>query len=154
ASLLFLVAESVFFVFISVLHPLALLASLQICVNLRILWCVFFLAFLLVFFPLSSPFDFEFDSIFRRRVVFILSFSCGYYAVCSVSVATRTADRMYLIRTCADLTFYFCVMLRCASVITCTNYYVLFFFSPRYSSTPELLEPVLPATTDCIELWR
>ena len=73
--------------------------------------CCLFLAFLLfiyfsflIFFPF---FDFDLDIVYVT-----LSFSCGYYAVSSVSVsaATRLAYDMYLdtlIRTYTDLTFCF-----------------------------------------------
>ena len=61
--------------------------------------CLFFLLFL-------PFFDFDLDI-----VCFILSFSCGYYAVSSVSVsaATRLAHDAYLDLhfTYADLTFLF-----------------------------------------------
>ena len=63
----------------------------------------------LLLLPFSLFFDFDLDI-----VCFILSFSCGYYAVSSVSVsaATRLAYDIYmcvLIRTYADLTFFFFV---------------------------------------------
>ena len=125
--------------------------------------CVFSLSFFLAFsldlnfFSLSYPFWFLIFSIsisiFDVEVVFfILSYEYFFwvvpgmpYAVFSVSVATCTAYPMYLVRTCADLTFYFRLGCRCASVIMCII--CLFLFFPRYSSTPELLEPVLRPRT-------
>ena len=73
--------------FVSVLHPPRAACEPEVCVfPLR---AVFFLAFLLfvssiflVFLPFS---DFDLDI-----VCFILSFSCGYYAVPSVSVSAAT----------------------------------------------------------------
>ena len=102
-------ADSVILLFrLGATPPRALLANLQVCVfPLR---AVFFLAFLLLTyfkFLLFLPFfDFDLDI-----VSFILSFSCGYYAISSVSVsaATRLAyDMRYiLIPTYADLNSLF-----------------------------------------------
>ena len=102
--------------FASALHSPRPPCESEVCVfPLR---TVFFLALLMLTY-LQSYFhlfltlsDFDLDI-----VCFILSFSCGYYAVSSVSVsaATRLAyDIIYrqciLIRTHADLTFlYFCL---------------------------------------------
>ena len=74
-----------------------------------LLSCVLAVDFFYFFSFSSSPvFDFDLDI-----VCFILSFSCGYFAVSSVSVsaATRLAyDKIcILIRTYADLTFLFFV---------------------------------------------
>ena len=100
-------------VLISVLHPLR---SLRAC-NLRqpayflVSFLSCFPSFVLDFLFLSSLSDFFISismSIFRRRVVVSsCHFLVGIYAVFSVSVATCTVYRMYLIRTCANLTFYF-----------------------------------------------
>ena len=65
------------------------------------------LTYVLLFFSCVPFFDFDLDI-----VCFVLSFSCGYYAVSSVlvSAATRLAYYMYLdilIPTYADLTFFF-----------------------------------------------
>ena len=82
--------------FVLALHPPRAPCEPEVCVfPLR---AVFFLALLMLtylyFFLLFLPFfDFDLDI-----VCFILSFSCGYYAVSSVSVsaATRLAYDMYL----------------------------------------------------------
>ena len=108
---------------ISVLHPSRCLRARNLRKSAYSLVC-FISCFPAVSFSLSSLFDFWFRFRFRFFDVelfffFILSFSCGYYAVLSVSVATCTAYRMYLIRTCADLTFIFVWGVRCASVIMC-----------------------------------
>ena len=120
ACLVFLVAEYACFsfCFISVLHPSR---SVRAC-NLRkyahhpvcfLSWFPAFLAELWLFFW-DLPFSFVIFSIlisiFRRRVVFshpVFLGSTKLYVVFSVALATCTAYRMYLIRTCADLTFYF-----------------------------------------------
>ena len=74
-----------------------------------------FLAFLarVELFFLCLPFvifDFFDFSIFRRRVVFSSClFVLGSVRSFSVYVVTCTAYRMHLIRTCADLAFYFCL---------------------------------------------
>ena len=84
--------------FVSVLRtpPPALLASLQVCAFL--LCAVFFLLLFIYFnFLLFLPF-FRFR--FGRRLFHFVFSSCGCYAVSSVSVsvATRLAHDMYLIR--------------------------------------------------------
>ena len=102
-----------------------------------------------LFFILFLPFfDFDLDI-----VCFILSFSCGYYAVASVSVsaATRLAHDAYLDLhfTYADLTFLFlsevydlfqlfCVL---SSAITC--------FPPGVIFLSRVIG-ACPMTTDCI----
>ena len=76
-----------------------MLSSLQICV---ITLCAFF--FLAFFFFFLSHFPFTIS--IRTSVCFIVSFSCRYYAVSSVSFATCSAYRMYIwyVRT---LSFFF-----------------------------------------------
>ena len=92
-----------------------------------------FLAFLLFFyhrFFLFLPFfDFDLDI-----VCFILSFSCGYYAVSSVPVfaATRLAYNIYMyldihVRTLIS-PFYFC--LRYAICFRYCVYYILLYLFP------------------------
>ena len=69
-------------------------------------------------------------------------FSCGYHAIFSISVATCTAYRMYLIPTWAGLPFFFVwgIDMIQLSFVLCFPY---FFFPPKYSSTPELMAPVM-----------
>ena len=81
---------------------------------------------------------------------FILSFSCGYYAVSSVSVsaATRLAysHDIYicvLIRTYADLTFLFLSEVYDLFQLLLCIIFGFYLFSPEVISAPELLEPVL-----------
>ena len=79
---------------------------------------------------------------------FILSFSCGYYAVSSISGATRSAYDMYLIRTYADLTFYF--RLRhtiCFSY--CVYFFCFTFFHPEVIFHSRVIG-ACPVITDCI----
>ena len=100
------------------------------------------------FFLLFLPFfDFDLDI-----VCFILSFSCGYYAVSSVSVsaATRLAyiilrtsyEIFILIRTHADLTFFILSEVYDLFQFLCVlSFLCLVVF--RQPSAPELLEPVM-----------
>ena len=90
----------------TVLAQLASLQSAIICVLCGV--CPFDHSFFLAYwFSLSSRFKFYFDFDFSTSsCLFILSFSFGYYAVFSVSVATCIAYRVYLTPTCADLFFY------------------------------------------------
>ena len=94
----------------------------------------------------SIPFLFRFR--FGHRLFFILSFPFGYYAVSSVSVSasTRLAYDIYacsLIRTYADLTFYFCMRYTICFSYCVVHLLFLFVFLPRQFSGPEFLEPVL-----------
>ena len=133
--------------FVLAVFPPALLTSLKYgyspCVLSSFLrsWRWFFF-----FFPSFLFFDFDLDIIW-----FILSFSCGYYAVSSVSVtaATRLACDMYL-DTYAHWSHFFIFVwgVRLVSVIV---YYLLFLFA--------FLSKVIfhsrfigacPVTTDCI----
>ena len=105
ASLLTLVADSVILlVRIGATPPRALLASLKYAYSPYMLVACVDVDLFLFFLLFLRFFDFDLDI-----ACFILSFSCGYYAVSSVSVsaATRLAyDIMYL-DTYADLTFLF-----------------------------------------------
>ena len=130
----------------------------EICENLRLLLCVSFLDFLL--FTASLPYlnfflslrfwmcDF-FDFWFRFCGVELLFSSClffsGWFVVFSVSAATCTAYRMYLIRTARTSFFMVCLRCRCASVNVCTTLCLFDFFT-------EVFLPLqsYPATTDCI----
>ena len=101
-------------------------------------WC-WTLDIFLLFLPF---FDFDLDI-----ACFILSFSCGYYSVSSVSVsaATRFPYDMYIcivIRTYADLTFLFQSGAYNLFQLLCELSLVFVCFPPQ-SSAPELLEPVL-----------
>ena len=61
-----------------------------------------------------------------------------------------TGYHMHLMRTCADLTFYFCLRYRCG-VHHVYNYLLIFYFIRWYSSTPRVIG-IGPVTTDCIVL--
>ena len=132
-------------IFCRSLTPPALVASLKYAYSpcmlsyfLRCWWYVLFLLFV-------PFFDFDLDI-----VCFILSFSCGYYAVSSVSVsaATRLAYDVYqvswylrpLISHC-----YFVWSIRFVYHLFQLLCIILFFFVffLRQSSGPELWEPVL-----------
>ena len=98
-----------------------------------------------LFYFSSLPFfDFDLDI-----VCFILSFSCGYYAVSSVSVsaATRLAYDMIciLIRTYADLPFLFLSEVYDLFQLLCVLSCGFICFPPEVILifAPELLEPVL-----------
>ena len=132
--------------FFGLASPLAMRASLQFAIN-----CAFssvsFLDFLLYiaslldlnFFSLSSRLDVLFFFpfrlliwIFRRRVVLlILSIFSGWYVVLSVSVATCTAYRIYLIRIYAREPPFSCFCLKCrfAPVIVCTTFCLFYIFT-------------------------
>ena len=116
--------------FVSALHPPRAPCEPEVCVfPLR---AVFFLALLMLtylyFFLLFLPFfDFDLDI-----ACFILSFSCGYYAVSSVSVsaATRVAYDMYLdtyVRS--SHSFIFVWGIRFVSVIVCIIFCFYLFSS-------------------------
>ena len=138
-----------YFVSVSTLPPRCLRACKIFCVFPL---CAFFsLAFLLFISYIFSSLPSLFRVRFGRRL-FILSVSCGYYAVSSVSVATRSAYHMYdiwYVRTLISLVY---ICLRCTICFSCCVYYISFYFSLLgESSTAELLEPVLwPWTT----WWR
>ena len=141
---------------ISVLHPSRCLRARNLRKSAYSLVC-FISCFPACFFFSLFPFWFWFRFRFRFFDVelfffFILSFSCGYYAVLSVSVATCTAYRMYLIRTCADLTFIFVWGVRCGSAIMCIILCYIFIFSEVFFHSRVI--GACPATTDCIVLWR
>ena len=115
---------------------------LSSCVRLMLTYFIFLL------FPF---FDFDLDI-----VCFILSFSCGYYAVSSVSVsaATGLAYNMHLdtyVRW--SHLFIFVWGIPFVSVIVCTSYYLMFFirFPPEliFRSTTAVIG-ACPVTTDCI----
>ena len=143
-------------VYISVLHPSRCLRARNLRKSAYSLVC-FISCFPACFFFSLFPFWFWFRFRYRFFDVelfffFILSFSCGYYAVLSVSVATCTAYRMYLIRTCADLTFIFVWGVRCGSDIMCIILCYIFIFSEVFFHSRVI--GACPATTDCILLWR
>ena len=110
----------------------------EVCVfPLRAVFFLYSVADTFIFFFSSCPFSISIWTSF----VFILSFSCGYYAVSSVSVSagTRLAYvRVWyvwciLIRTYADLTFFFCLRyqvpgIRFVSVIVCIIFCFFFVF--------------------------
>ena len=101
-----------------------------------LLSCVLEVDFL---FSLLLPF-FDFD---LYVVFFILSFSCGFYAVSSVlvSAATRLAYDMYLDTYVRWSHLFFVWGIRFASVIVCSMFCFLFVFLLRKCSALELLEP-------------
>ena len=125
--------------FVSVLHPppRCLFARPHVFV-FSLCVCVF-LAFIFI--------DFDFDVGLFHAV-----FS-GHYAAASVSVGTRKAYRMYMIRAYADLALCFRVRYKMRVYDCFIRYYFLlyyfYFFLPRSSSTPVLLGACL-VTTDCI----
>ena len=140
-----------FWYFVSVLHPPALLASLQVCVfPLRAVFCLAFLPFFPVFFLFLSFFAFAFD---LDVVCFILSFSCGYYAVSSLSVfaATRLACDMYPIRTYADLTVLLLSEVYVLFQLLCVLYSVFCFicFPPEIIFHSRVIG-ACPVTTDSV----
>ena len=109
--------------------------------------CVLDVNLFLLFLLLLSLFRFRFGH------CFILSFSCGYYAVSSVSVsaATRLAYDMYLDTYISTLIspFYFC--LRYTICFSCCVYYLLFLFCfPPEVIFRSRVIGACPVTTDCI----
>ena len=114
ASLLSLVADSVILLFrLGATPPPALLASLKCACSPCVLSSFFFLALLMLAYLYFSSLPSLFRFRFGHRLFFILSFSCGYHAVSSVSVsaATRLAYDIIcvLIPTYADVTFFILV---------------------------------------------
>ena len=113
--------------FVSVLHPPR--AAFEPANRRIILACASFLAcYVFMFFFSSLPFSISIWTSF----VFILSFSCGYYVVSSVSVsaATRLAYDIpwyvsWSVRTPIS-PFYFCP--RCTICFSYCVYYLLFLF--------------------------
>ena len=126
AFLLSLVADYVCFVFClgatppprAACEPASMRVPLACC----LLSCV--VVDLFLFFLLFLPsFDFDLDI-----VCFMLSFSCGHYAVSSVplSAASRLAHDMYLIRTLIS-PFYFCLRFTiCFSYCVLSSVFFLF----------------------------
>ena len=114
-----------------------------------ILSCVVDVGFFLFFLLFLPFFDFDLDI-----VCFILSFSCGYYAVSPISVSapTRLAYDILciLIRTYADLTFLFLSEvpgIRFVSVIMLLSSF--FCFPPEVIFRSTVFE-ACHVTTDCI----
>ena len=110
-------------------------------------WC-WLICFFLLFLPF---FDFDLDI-----VCFMLSFSCGYYAVSSVSVsaATRLAYDTYLDKNVR--LSHFCIFVwgtRFVSVIVCTIFSFSFCFSPA-AIVRSRVNGACPLTMDCIVAMR
>ena len=137
--------------FVSVLHPPSLLASLKYAYSPCVLSSFLRSCFVYICHFSSLPFFF-FRFRFWTSFCFILSFSCGCYAVSSVSVsaATRLAYMIcILIRTL--IPFYF----SCAGYTIClsdTYVCIIFCFS---CFPPEVIfrfrvDGACPVTTDCI----
>ena len=105
-----------------------------------------YLYFFLLFFPF---FDFDLD------IVFILSFSCGYDAVSSVSVsaATRLAydilSIFILTRTCAYLAFLFLSEVYDSFQVLCVLCCVFICFPPEVIFRSRVIG-ASHVTTDCI----
>ena len=121
------VCTAVYLVCLYSYAPPALLATLQICVypcvfSSLLLSCFYFF----YFFSLSCLFLFRFG----RRCVSSCLFLVGI--MLSPSFLLRLVKRtyhVYLIRTHADLTFFFC--LTCTIRLSYCVYYILFFFLLR-----------------------
>ena len=131
--------------FVSALHPPRDPCEPEVCVfPLRAVFLALLMLTCLYFFFSSYPFSISIWASF----VFIQSFSCGYYAVSSVSLsaATRLAYDMYLTLTYADLTFLFLSEVDytiCFSYSVCDIIFCFICFPPEVISAPELLEPAL-----------
>ena len=141
--------------FVSALHPPCAPCELEVrvlspCMLSSCVLDVDLSLFLLLFLPF---FDFDLDS-----VCFILSFSCGHYAVSSISVsaATRLAYDMYILRSiyvsryvrALISPFIFVCGIRLVSVIVLLSP-VFICFSPEVIFHYRVIG-ACPVTTDCI----
>ena len=149
ASLLSLVADSVILLFrLGATPPLRSLRSWSIPLACCLLSRVLDVDLFYFFFSSFPFFDFDLDI-----VCFILSFSCGYYAVSSVSVsaATRLAydNICILIRTYADLTFFFLSEFYDLFQLFCVLSCVFICFPPKVIFRSRVIG-ACPVTTDCI----
>ena len=116
--------------FVSLSYTPRVACEPAICVNLRILLCVLFLAFLHVSFSLSSLFDFDFDFDFDFSTSSCFSFSmclflwvlCGPLGFCGDSYSVPHVPDTYV----RGPHFYFC--LRCTMWFSYHVYYSLLYF--------------------------
>ena len=120
--------------------------------NLLLLSCLIWLfssLFYFLFFRLCLPF-FDVELIFFIHYIFswVVCSMPGFYIDCTAYLA----HRMYLILTCADLTFYLCLG-RGYTTVSCMCVTRLCFVSAEGFFHSRVIE-ACPATTECIVLWR